>query len=145
MELVSLERFAYTPFGVFGRLVYADFRAFTVERPWLNNKPRESCIPDGIYQMEWYNSPKFGPTWALIGDTVSLFPEAGKARSAILIHKGNTMDDLLGCIALGSTLGFVNGKWGVLNSTETTNKFLELTKNKKLQIRIFPCMGTNTQ
>lgn len=141
MEIITLERFAYTPFGVFGRLVFGSFRAFTVERPWADNKARESCIPDGEYSMQWYNSPKFGQTWALIGDTVSLFPAAGKARSAILIHKGNTMDDLLGCIALGSTLGTVNGKWAVLNSTVTVNSFLEATKGKQLKLVITPRLG----
>lgn len=141
MEIVTLERFAYTPWGVFGRIVYGDFRAFTVERPWVNNKARESCIPDGEYQLKWYDSPKFGPTWALIGETVSLFPEAGKARSAILIHAGNTMDDLLGCIALGSTLGTVSGKWAVLNSVKTVNAFKEVTKGKSLKLVITPALG----
>lgn len=141
METVTLERFAYTPWGVFGRLVYGDFRAFTVERPWANNAARESCIPDGEYTLQWYNSPKFGPTWAVIGDTVSLFPTPGVARSAVLIHKGNTMDDLLGCIALGSTLGFVNNKWGVLNSTATVGQFLEVTKGKNLKLVITPSLG----
>lgn len=141
MDTITLERFAYTPCGVFGRLVYNDFRAFTVERPWLNNKARESCIPDGEYSLKWYNSPKFGPTWAVIGETTSLFPEPGKARSAILFHKGNTMDDLLGCIALGSTLGTVNGKWAVLNSVVTVNKFLAETKGKELKLVITPALG----
>lgn len=143
MEIVSLERFAYTPWGVFGRLVYGDFRAFTVERPWLNNKARESCIPDGEYDLQWYNSPKFGPTWAVIGGDITLFPTPTSSRSAILIHKGNTMDDLLGCIALGSTLGFVNGKWGVLNSTTTVNSFLAKTKGKGLKLVITPVTGTD--
>lgn len=141
MEIVTLERFAYTPWGTFGRLVYGDFRAFTVERPWANNKARESCIPDGEYQMQWYNSPKFGPTWALVGGSVSLFPKPGASRSAILIHKGNTMDDLLGCIALGSTLGTVNGKWAVVNSTSTVNAFLAATKGKNLKLVITPALG----
>lgn len=142
MEKVILERFAYTPFGTFGRIIYGDFRAFTVERPWVNNTPRESCIPDGIYDMQWYNSPKFGQTWALLGETVSLFPESGKRRAAILIHAGNTMDDLLGCIALGATLGNVNGKWAVLNSGVTTRAFLAATKGKQLQLHITPVTGT---
>lgn len=142
METVTIQRFAYTPWGTFGRLVYNDFRAFTVERPWLDNKPRESCIPDGNYTLEWYNSPKFGPTWAVIGDTVSLFP-SNKARSAILIHPGNTMDDLLGCIALGSTLGTVNGKWAVLNSVNTVNEFREKTKGHSLNLVITPVLGAN--
>lgn len=141
METITLQRFAYTPWGVFGRLVYGDFRAFSVERPWVDNKARESCIPDGTYKLQWYNSPKFGETWAVIGDTVSLFPAPGIARSAVLIHPGNTMDDLLGCIALGSTLGTVNGKWGVLNSKATVETFRSITKGKNLTLEITPALG----
>lgn len=144
-DVVTLERFAYTPWGVFGRLVYGDFRAFTVERPWLNNEVRESCIPDGEYDMVWYNSPKFGPTWAVVGNTVSLFPQAGKHRSAILFHVGNTMDDLMGCISPGSSLGMVKGKWAVLNSGVTIKKFLALTKGKNLKLHIVPGLGANLQ
>lgn len=136
MEIITLERFAYTPWGTFGRLVYGDFRAFTVERPWVNNEVRKSCVPEGMYDLQWYNSPKFGPTWALVGDSVSLFPEAGKKRSAILIHVGNTMDDLLGCISPGATLGTVNGKWAVLSSGPTLKKFLAITKGKSLKLNI---------
>ena len=141
METITLERFAYTPWGVFGRLVYGDFRAFTVERPWLDNKAQVSCIPDGEYQLQWYDSPKFGPTWAVIGDTVSLFPEPGKARASVLIHPANTMDDLMGCIGLGSTLGTVNGKWGVLNSRGTVETFRSITKGKNLTLVITPSLG----
>lgn len=136
MSNVTLERFAYTPWGVFGRIVYGDFRAFTVERPWLDNKARESCIPEGTYTMQRYQSPKFGDTWALIGDTVSLYPEPGKARSAILIHAGNTMDDLLGCVALGRSLGTVNGKWAVTSSRPAVDEFLRITKDKQLNLII---------
>jgi hypothetical protein len=143
MEIITLERFAYTPWGVFGRLVYGDFRSYTVERPWIDNKARESCIPDGEYDLQWYNSPKFGPSWAVVGGTVSLFPEAGKARATVLIHPANTMDDLLGCIGLGSALGTVNGKWGVLNSKATLATFNENTKTKQLKLIISPALGTN--
>lgn len=136
MTDIKLERFAYTPFGAFGRFIYGDFRAFTVERPWLNNRARESCIPEGKYTLQRYNSPKFGDTFAVVGGTVSLFPELHSTRSAILIHPANTMDDLLGCIALGSTLGYVKGKWAVLNSTITVKEFLSLAPRHNLSLEI---------
>lgn len=141
METITLERFAYTPWGVFGRLVYGDFRAFTVERPWVNNKASESCIPDGEYKLQWFNSPKFGPTWAIVGGTVSLHPDGKAARSLILFHVANTMDDLLGCIGLGASLGTVNGKWGVVGSRAVVNKFLAETKGKSLKLVITPALG----
>lgn len=142
MEIITLQRFAYTPWGVFGRLVYNDFRAFTVERPWLDNKARESCIPDGLYDLQWFDSPKFGPTWAIVGGTVSLQPDGKAKRSLVLIHPANTMDDLLGCIGLGATLGSVNGKWGVVSSKPTVAAFLAATKGKKLKLEITPALGT---
>lgn len=141
METITLQRFAYTPWGVFGRLVYGDFRAFTVERPWVNNQARVSCIPDGVYNLEWFDSPKFGPTWAIVGGSVTLYPTATSKRSLVLIHTANTMDDLLGCIGLGSTLGTIKGKWGVVNSKATVNTFLEVTKGKTLKLEITPCLG----
>lgn len=126
MSYIVLERFAYTPFGTFGRLIYNDFRAFSVERPWADNKARESCIPEGKYQVKWYDSPKFGRTLAVVGETVSLFPDNAHARSAILFHKANTMDDLLGCIGLGKSLGYMNAKWAVTSSTLAMQEFLNL-------------------
>lgn len=126
MSYIVLERFAYTPFGTFGRLIYNDFRAFTVERPWANNAARESCIPEGTYKVKWYDSPKFGKTLAVVGETVSLFPDNKHARSAILFHKANTMDDLLGCIGLGKSLGYINSKWAVTSSTIAVDEFLKL-------------------
>lgn len=126
MSYIVLERFAYTPFGTFGRLIYNDFRAFSVERPWADNKARESCIPEGKYQVKWYDSPKFGRTLAVVGETVSLFPDNVHARSAILFHKANTMDDLLGCIGLGKSLGYMNAKWAVTSSTLAMQEFLNL-------------------
>lgn len=126
MSYIVLERFAYTPFGTFGRLIYNDFRAFSVERPWADNKPRESCIPEGKYQVQWYDSPKFGKTLAVVGETVSLFPDNTHARSAILFHKANTMDDLLGCIGLGKSLGYMNAKWAITSSTLAMQEFLTL-------------------
>jgi len=126
MSFLVLERFGYTPFGTFGRLIYNDFRAFSVERPWADNKPRESCIPEGKYEVKWYDAPSFGRTLAVVGGTVSLFPDNTHARSAILFHKANTMDDLLGCIGLGKSLGYMNAKWAVTSSGIAMQEFLDL-------------------
>lgn len=109
-----LERFCYGPYGTFGRLLIGDLDLWTVERPWKDNEPSVSCIPEGEYKLEPHSSQKFPDTWALVGETVSHYPEAGKARSAILIHVGNTMDDVIGCISPGEYLN--EHAWGVLAS-----------------------------
>ena len=109
-----LERFCYGPFGTFGRLLIGDLELWTVERPWKDNEPSVSCIPEGEYTLEPHSSSKFPDTWALVGETVSHYPEPGKTRSAILIHVGNTMQDVIGCIAPGERLN--ENVWGVVAS-----------------------------
>jgi hypothetical protein len=113
---VQLERFAYTPFGTFGRLYIPEYQCFTVERPWLNNEPKESCIPVGVYKMllSFYNRGGY-PAYELLD-----IP----GRSLIKIHVGNTMDDLLGCIAPGKALGFIERKWAVTSSKKAFKEFM---------------------
>lgn len=126
MSFILIERFGYTPFGTFGRLIYGDNRYFTVELPWKNNEKRVSCIPEGRYKVKWYNAPTFGKTLAVVGGTVSLYEDPKFKRSAVLFHKANTMDDLEGCIGLGTSLGYISAKWAVTNSSVATKEFLGL-------------------
>ena len=115
-DTVQLERFAYTPVGTFGRLYVPEFQCFTVERPWLNNAPKESCIPEGEYEIRLgqYNRGGY-PAYEVVG-----VPD----RTLIKIHIGNTMDDLLGCIALGKALGWVERKWAVTSSKKAFAEFM---------------------
>jgi hypothetical protein len=126
--MVILKRFAYTPDGTFGKIYIGDQSWFTVERPWVNNAPFISCIPEGEYKLQWYTSPKFGTTLAVIGGTVSLFPDSKSKRSAILVHPANTMDDLQGCIGLGTSRGVVRNKWAVVNSGSAVTQFQNALK-----------------
>lgn len=112
MSHAHLQRFAYTPMGTFGRLTVGDQSWFTVERPWLNNKPGISCIPEGTYPLKLRTSGIVSRTTSgnySKGWEVTKVP----GRSLIMLHIGNTMDDLEGCIAPGKSLGVVQGKWAV--------------------------------
>lgn len=113
---VELERFAYTPHGTFGRIMLPEFECFTVERPWLDNKRRQSCIPEGTYELVlgMYNRGGY-PAYELMD-----VPD----RSLIKIHVGNTMDDIVGCIAPGKALGFLERKWAVSSSRKAFNEFM---------------------
>lgn len=135
--MITIRRWAHTPHGTFGTLTFGNFTCYTVERPWLNNQPRVSCIPDGNYTASWYNSPKFGRTLALVGGTVSLFPAPNAQRSAILIHQANTMDELQGCVGVGDSLGMVKGRWAVLNSAVTLRAFLAEVPNADIPVNIY--------
>ena len=114
---MKLERFAYTPHGTFGKLMFDEFECYTVERPWLNNRARESCIPEGEYFIELgqYNRGGY-PAYEVLN-----VPD----RSLIKIHIGNSIDDVIGCIATGKTLGFIAGKWAVGSSGVAYREFME--------------------
>lgn len=127
----KIERFGSTPMGTFGILrTHNDmdlaFSCLTVERPWLDNKPMISCVPAGDYALEPHDSRRFSNTFALIGETVSHWPEEGVRRSACLVHAANHWQQVNGCIALGATHGFVDGQWAILNSRATVGEWLDL-------------------
>jgi len=119
MARVVLERFAYSPDGTFGRLsLPGGQRFFTVERPWLSNKPFESCIPDGVYVMEKRRSPVVERTTDgdyLEGWEITHVP----GRTYIMIHPGNWPTDLAGCIAPGKAYRVLNGRNAVTDSQIT--------------------------
>lgn len=114
---MTLKRFAFGPWGTFGIMRVGDTRLYTIERPWLDNRKSVSCIPPGLYPMSrhnWFTKP--GAQWR-IDDVPN--------RSAILIHIGNTIDDIEGCIAPGMELGWVKQRWAVIRSRDATAEFNE--------------------
>jgi len=118
---VILERFAYSPFGTFGRLLVGDLELWTVEQAWRDNEVRRSCVPEGQYTLSHHSTQKYPDTWALIGETISHWPEQGKKRSTCVFHVGNTEGDVKGCIAPGLRLN--ENAWGVVSSRLAMDAF----------------------
>lgn len=113
--------------------MYVDgVRLFTIERPWLHNERYVSCIPEGQYRLRkrWFHRGGY--------NTYEIVDVPG--RSAILIHHGNTSDDVMGCIALGMDLGVVRGKWAVIRSRQAFRLFMD--NNIYTSIEIGMCPGT---
>jgi hypothetical protein len=114
--LITLERFAYTPVGAFGRLRVGDWQCYTVERPWAGNRTFVSCIPEGVYRL------RMRPSGVVARTTDGKYTEGWEVtgvpgRTYIMLHIGNTMDDVEGCVAPGLDIGTVYGKWAVTDST----------------------------
>lgn len=100
-----LTRFDFGDQGTFGRLTLLGL--FSGELPDRGNAPRISCIPEGIYRVEWTWSPKLKRfTYRVLG-----VPR----RDGILLHPANLMGDatkgwqaqLEGCISPGVRLGYM--------------------------------------
>jgi len=114
-----LNRFCDCVMGVFGELELPnDVSLCTVERPWFNNRPNISCIPTGTYLCK--------PRRYFRGNYDTFEITAVKDRKYILFHKGNTQQDVRGCIALGTSLGAIHGSWAVINSAIAFKEFIEV-------------------
>lgn len=128
MELI-LTRFAYTPERTLGQLVVGGLTLATIERPWIDNpagpggKARESCVPEGTYAVRSHDGGAFRNVWALVNPDLGVWYQPGQipkgqrwGRSAILIHAGNRVRDVVGCIAVGRQHGVINGEPAVILS-----------------------------
>ncbi len=111
--------------GTLGVIKFDTQTFYTVERPWMNNIVMESCIPEGLYDMGWRESPRFGETWH-----VKDVPN----RTHILIHVANYPHDVHGCIGLGTTL--MGDSFGVGNSRKAVREFEDLTQDLTWQLSI---------
>lgn len=83
--------------GVNGKITWNNkFLCFSIELPWLQNRKKISCIPEGRYELEERYSEKFKQHWE-----VKNVPK----RSGILLHTANNaLKELQGCIAPVSEL-----------------------------------------
>ena len=135
---VTLERWAYSPDGVFGTLKVGGLTLNTVERPWNDNIPSVSAIPIGTYQLKlgMYNHGGY-PAYELVMPLDS-------PRGLIKIHRANTMDQLKGCIGLGMGRGRMAPKldmpvrWAVTDSRAALERFMyEMGGAKVGTLKIF--------
>ena len=92
---------------------------FTLELPWKNNQDNISCIPYGIYTCKKIKSPKFGVCYEVLN-----VPN----REKILIHWGNFLKDILGCIEIGLAKGKNGKEDAVYQSKDAFKLFMEEMK-----------------
>jgi hypothetical protein len=98
--------------GTFGEITFMDKKLYTLELPWKNNEPSMSCIPEGIYPVEWVLSNRWKRNVYQLKKT--------EPRIAIQIHPGNFAGDTTkdyqsnveGCILLGHSVGELQNKAG---------------------------------
>lgn len=86
---------------------------YTLERPWLNNKPFMSCIPKKTYVVRKVKRPSGKIAYHILNV---------ENRTKILIHPGNDVEHSSGCILPG----FRPHSDGVLDSRRAMHRLLEL-------------------
>lgn len=128
-SMIKLKRFTSTDYGTFGVLTVDDKIFYTVEKPWQNNTPEISCVPDGEYTLTPHNSHKYGNVLCLINEDkgITHFDSPASKRFACLIHTANYEKDVLGCIGLGDKyLGHM-----VTNSKKSIKEFYDIIDPQK--------------
>jgi hypothetical protein len=159
---LTLVRHAYLRDCTLGRLYAGDLTLCTLEEPWIpdpdgpggqRKEPgkRESCVPDGEYRLIPHRRPTGAEVWALVNPALGVYYRgtdipAGQrwGRSFILIHTGNTTDDIEGCILVGLRHGRLDGKDAVLESRAALERLrgvLGTRETHRLTIR--PIAGTS--
>lgn len=104
MLRLRLIRYSQSLIGTHGILSYDSGAPLchTLELPWRNNRPMESCIPVGVYDVVKYSGTRHKNCF---------WVKDVKNRTSILIHEGNTIHQSTGCILVGNgvnSAGLVN-------------------------------------
>lgn len=110
---LTLDSFS-TPTATLGFITFPEiFRGlpglYTIERPWLENRVLESCIPGGFYKLKPFSGPTFEDVFILVGESVGEV-EKEVHRSVCLLHIANWVHEVRGCIGLGLSLGSLISK-----------------------------------
>lgn len=132
MNLI-LTRYAYLHTHTQGRLQCRHGELETIERPWIPNPagrggvPSQSCVPDGDYRLIPHDSERFPGTYALVNEELGVYYQARPAgqpwgRTGILIHVGNRVRDVIGCIGVGLVAGVLEGEAAVLRSRDAMHR-----------------------
>lgn len=98
-----------------------------LERPWKDNQTGISCIPEGRYLAQRYNSPTKGEVWEL---------QNTGPRSNIEIHPANLVSELEGCLAPGREFGSINGIHAIMGSRLAFMDLENSTGNKDFWLNI---------
>ena len=131
-----LERFCYSETETEGRLWLDGETAFyTLERPWIGGVPGgvpfRSCVPDGTYELVEHQRQNGDLVFALRNPDLGVYyteEERGDqpGRYLILIHAGNYVEDVVGCIAPGIDRTIHNNRRMVTSSRKAMDKIMSL-------------------
>lgn len=134
MSTLFLERFSYSPTETEGYLFLRDDTVLhTLERPWIGEHPGgtpfESCIPDGEYQLIPHVRPNGHSVYAMRNHDLHVYytaEERGEnpGRYLCLLHSGNYVDDVVGCIAPGLVRTIYRNRRMVTSSRAAMRKIM---------------------
>lgn len=110
---LKLKTFRQDDYGTFGEIFTASGASlgYSVEQPWRNNEPFNSCVPAGKYLLVPHNSKKYGRCFVLHNPTLQIYAEEDQMilfddrYLCIFAHKGSYPKNFEGCIGAGDHYG----------------------------------------
>lgn len=142
--LLRMVRDSYGTTHTHGKLITDHGTFHTIERPWIKGPNPggmsfESCIPDGIYQLIGHVRPNGDEVVALINEELGVWYQKDDrpdnwGRYLVLIHSGNYVDDVVGCIAPGQART-IHANKPMVTSSRNTMKALNVQQYAELEIQ----------
>jgi hypothetical protein len=113
--------------GTHGTFFLIDKTWHSLEPPDLGNKPYESCIPQGEYDLIPFSSPKYGDCYIMVNEDLNVWkfedspgrPDDGRFL-CLFVHRGNEVENFVGCC--GSSHSFDEEEDRLLSSTTASCK-----------------------
>jgi hypothetical protein len=107
----------------------------TLELPWRADPvlpcglPRESCLPEGHYELALHDSALHPRTFCLVSRELGVYhmpsdiPQECGGRTCCLIHVANFTSELEGCIGVGRDRRLLAERWMITDSREAYAAF----------------------
>lgn len=133
-RVVTISRDNSSKDGTFGVLRADFFQCYTLEPEWLNNERGFSCIPDGEYECEIVDSPKYGRVYGLKTSHIN--------RDNVLTHWGNFAatapgkTNTEGCVLLGRAIGEIAKQRALLSSRDAFTAFMAEMDSEPFVLKI---------
>ncbi len=137
-----LIRFKTSDQGTFGKLFIpdADFKCYTAELPFRDNKQCLSCIPEGSYKVVHYKSKRRGSCYH-----VTDVPN----RTSVLFHSGNYagavdkgfLTHSKGCVLPGKYMGVLSNQLAVMCSRYTMSDLVKAIGKNSFDLEIINDIG----
>lgn len=116
--MIALRRY-YFDTHTLGVMKFPDRLIYTIERPWMEHPdfrggvPFKSCVPEGLYTLSRFKSSTGKDLWSIENKDLGVYVkmqdrELLTDRYACLIHAGNSVRDVVGCIAPGTGAGLAS-------------------------------------
>lgn len=134
MTQLILERYNYADTETEGYLFLDDETVLnTLERPWVpghpGGTPFQSCVPDGEYELIPHTRPNGDRVYALRNHDLHVYytqDEMGDndGRYLILIHSGNYVHHVVGCVAPGLSRTIYDNRRMVTSSRRAMRRLM---------------------